>query len=126
MRKVAILLSLFHVESILFLQAFDTGSYTCHLEKLYPPPFEEPEIKTCIFVFDCPDCPDCDLTSFFLTWIMTGIAAFLFVCCIVLLCIKITKKHCKACETRTTEMTKECNGEYMHMASIPFVRSPVG
>lgn len=34
-------------------------------------------------------------------------------------------QDCKECKARTTELSKEYNSEYMHMAAVPLVRPPL-
>ncbi|XP_072272937.1 uncharacterized protein [Pyxicephalus adspersus] len=97
-----------------------TDTYTCNIKTFAPPPFKTHVTKTFVYVHDAY----CDMSDL-LIWILCGVASFFFLCCIIMIYITIHRRHCKERETKTTELSKESNSEYMHMAAVPLVRPSV-
>ncbi|XP_073489461.1 inducible T-cell costimulator [Aquarana catesbeiana] len=105
-----------------------TDNYTCRMQIFFPPPFKTDLTETYVYVHDYSSynlkASDCDLSNFPI-WILSGIASLFFLCCIIMVYITIQRKDCKECKARTTELSKENNSEYMHMAAVPLVRPPL-
>ncbi|XP_066433529.1 T-cell-specific surface glycoprotein CD28-like [Eleutherodactylus coqui] len=108
--------------SLLNLEEKHSGTYTCRIENLYPPPRKNSTVnRTLLYIREF------HLPSFMETYISIGVSIFLLLCLLVaLLYILISKrKHCRECDARNMELTKEHASEYMHMASVPVARYPV-
>ncbi|XP_071975720.1 uncharacterized protein [Engystomops pustulosus] len=118
--------------SLINIEKENAGNYICYNTKIFPPPFKNSIVnRTLLYVLENSGKPSAyPIYSFVETWVLIGISVFLFVCFMVLLFISSKKKasfnqHCRECKARNIELTKEQNGEYMHMASVPLARCKV-
>lgn len=110
--------------SLINLEGKHTGNYICRIQKFFPPPLGSFIVNTThLYVNDFGvQPPACHILSFVETWVLIGVCVFLIAFLMLVLFINSKKKHCRECDTRKMELTREHNSEYMHMASVPLAR----
>ncbi|XP_075687636.1 inducible T-cell costimulator [Rhinoderma darwinii] len=111
--------------SLINLEENHADIYICRMQIFYPPPLTESIVNTTHLYVHIGHPPACHILSFAETWVLIGVSVFLFTCFMVVLFISSKRKHCRECDARNSELTKEHNSEYMHMASVPLARCPV-
>ncbi|XP_075140906.1 inducible T-cell costimulator-like [Leptodactylus fuscus] len=103
------------------LEAKHTGSYICHVQTFFPPPFTASVVnRTFLHVHDFGLVPpDCHIVSFVVTWIMIGVSVFLFACLMVAVFIVCKRKQCRECDSRKKEQNgKNHSASYLPMEFI--------
>ncbi|KAE8580213.1 hypothetical protein XENTR_v10024358 [Xenopus tropicalis] len=101
-----------------------TDNYTCEIRIFYPPPFRSIIInETYVYIHDLQQCGSG--MQEFIIWILTGLAVFLFLCCIFTFCLWIQNRFRRKCLSQGNTQNNECNSEYMPMASVNPAKRPV-
>ncbi|OCT63850.1 inducible T-cell costimulator [Xenopus laevis] len=99
-----------------------TDNYTCEIRIFFPPPFRSVIInETYVYIHDLQQC---DGMQVFIIWILTGLAGFLFLCCILTFCLWSQNRYRPKTAQNNTQ-NNECNSEYMPMASVNPAKRPI-
>ncbi|OCT61341.1 inducible T-cell costimulator-like [Xenopus laevis] len=100
-----------------------TDNYTCEISIFFPPPVQNFIInETYVYIHDLQQCAGMQV---FTIWILTGLAVFLFLCCILTFCLWMQKRHQRKTITQDNIQNNECNSEYMPMASVNPAKRPI-
>ncbi|KAG8432733.1 hypothetical protein GDO86_017102 [Hymenochirus boettgeri] len=98
------------------LNVSHTDNYTCEMTVIFPPPLQSyTTSETYIYIHDFQDCQG---EPRLIIWVLTGFAAFLFVCFLTTLFLWIQQMCHRKFVSQNYCQNNEFNSEYMPMAPV--------